>query len=377
MTLPTEIDKFSNWLIHRTGKCLIAGPCSVESEEQILGTAKELAQCDVKLLRGGIWKPRTRPGSFEGIGEKGLNWLKAAGCATGLPVATEVAIPAHVEQCLKAKIDVLWIGARTTTSPIAVQAIADSLAGVDVPVMIKNPMNPDLGLWIGAVERVRRAGIKRVVAVHRGFSTHIQHKYRNQPLWNIPLELRNRMPEIPILCDPSHICGTQQYIASISQTALEAGLDGLMIESHWRPDLAMSDPGQQLSPAQFAELVGQVVRNSVVVSKNRELGNLRREFDEIDQDLISLLGRRVSILRQIEACRTEESGISHKTRATICATRLMAAVLKQMPATVNHELGVCASDCLQTEIRTGNARKLMLRSEANSIGVSITAERPA
>ncbi len=203
----TEIHKFSNWFNHRDRTCLVAGPCSVESEEQILGTATELAKSDVTLLRGGIWKPRTAPGSFEGIGERGLSWLKAAGRANSLPVATEVATPAHVERCLAAGIDVLWIGARTTTSPIAVQAIADSLAGIDIPVMIKNPMNPELGLWMGAIERIRRAGVGKVVAVHRGFSTHIQHRFRYQPLWNIPLELRHEMPEVPILCDPSHICG--------------------------------------------------------------------------------------------------------------------------------------------------------------------------
>jgi chorismate mutase len=358
--LPTEIDKFSNWLTQRKGTCLVAGPCSVESEEQILGTAKELVQCDVTLLRGGIWKPRTRPGSFEGIGEKGLSWLKAAGRATGLPVATEVAIPAHVEQCLKEKIDVLWIGARTTTSPIAVQAIADSLAGIDIPVMIKNPMNPDLGLWIGAIERVRRAGIKRIVAVHRGFSTHIKHKYRNQPLWNIPLELRRRMPEIPILCDPSHICGTQQYIASVAQTALEVGLDGLMIESHWRPEAALSDPGQQLSPAQLAKLLGQIACHvhSGVISGNREITNLWREIGEIDQDLNALLGRRVSVLRQMKACRTEENGISRKTWANICATRLMAAAVKQLLGKAESKSGLRASGCPHTETSSGDTRKL-------------------
>ncbi len=379
MTLPTEIDKFSNWLIHRTGKCLVAGPCSVESEEQILGTAMELAQCDVTVLRGGIWKPRTRPGSFEGIGEKGLNWLEAAGRATGLPVATEVATPAHVERCLIANIDVLWIGARTTTSPIAVQAIADSLAGVDVPVMIKNPMNPDLGLWIGAVERVLRAGVKRVIAVHRGFSTHIKHKYRNQPLWNIPLELRRRMPEIPILCDPSHICGRQQYIASVAQAALEVGLDGLMIESHWRPESALSDPGQQLSPARFAELVRQVVRNPNlgVASRNQELGNLWREINEIDQDLGALLSKRVSVLRQIEAYGTDESGISRKTWANICATRLLAAAVRQLPGSIERKPGVCASGCPQTETCSSETHKLQFQPESSRCRDSVTTEGPA
>ena len=379
MTQSKEVDKFSHWLIHRAGKCLVAGPCSVESEEQILGTAKELVPSDVTLLRGGIWKPRTRPGSFEGIGERGLSWLKRAGRATNLPVATQVATPAHVQQCLNAEIDVLWIGARTTTSPIAVQEIADSLAGVDIPVMIKNPMNPDLGLWIGAIERVRRAGIKRVVAVHRGFSTHIRHKYRNRPLWNIPLELRHRMPEIPILCDPSHISGTQLYIASIAQAALDVGLDGLMIESHWHPEAALSDPGQQLSPAQFGELIGQVIRNSesAVASNDRELGNLWRQVDEIDADLITLLSHRVSILRQVEASTSEENGISRKTWASICATRLMAATVRQLLGNGESKPGLCVSDCLHRRTLSGESRKLLLHSETNSNSDSMTAEGTA
>ncbi len=344
MTLPTEIDKFSNWFNRRDGKCLVAGPCSVESEEQILGTAIELARSDVTLLRGGIWKPRTSPGSFEGIGEKGLNWLKAAGRAAGLPVATEVATPAHVERCLLADIDVLWIGARTTTSPIVVQAIADALAGVDIPIMIKNPMNPELGLWIGAIERILRAGIKRVVAVHRGFSTHIKHKYRYQPLWSIPRELKRRMPEIPILCDPSHICGARQYVPSVAAEALQMGFDGLMVECHWRPETALSDPGQQLSPAQFAALVQGMPCSSEpdIESASSRLRDLWREIDEIDQDLDALLARRMSILEQAQADR---DGFSRSEQANVCATRLMASLVKQLPRDIKRESG----DCPQAE----------------------------
>lgn len=374
MTLATEIDKFSTWFVNRNRLCLVAGPCSVESEEQILGTATELAKSDVTLLRGGIWKPRTKPGSFEGVGEKGLSWLKAAGRAAGLPVATEVATPAHVEQCLIADIDVLWIGARTTTSPIAVQAIADSLAGTDIPVMIKNPMNPDLGLWTGAIERIYRAGIKRIVAVHRGFSTHIKHKYRNQILWSIPLELRCRMPEVPILCDPSHICGARQYIASVAQDAVEIGFDGLMLESHWRPELALSDPGQQLSPDQFVQLVGQIAHNATprAEDRNRKVQNLWREIVEIDEDLSALLSKRGSILRQIETCRTDENEIPGKTWANICATRLMAAVVKQLPKNVVSKHDGCTSDCPETE-----TRNCLLRSGTNASNDSMTAEGPA
>lgn len=376
MTLPKNVDKFSDWLVGRARKCLVAGPCSVESEDQILGTAVELAQCDVNLLRGGIWKPRTRPGSFEGIGEKGLSWLKAAGRATGLPVGTEVATPLHVEQCLESNIDVLWIGARTTTSPIAVQAIADSLAGVDVPVMIKNPMNPDLGLWIGAIERMRRAGIDRVVAVHRGFSTHIKHKYRNQPLWNIPLELRSRMPEIPILCDPSHICGTQPYIASIAQAALEVGLDGLMLESHWHPELALSDPGQQLSPWQLAELIKQITRNLNlgVTSRNRELGNLWREIDEIDQDLSALLAKRTSILQHI---RADREGISGKDWLSVCATGLMKTLVKQLARNIERKSAACPPGFPRTEVDSGTSRNSWPQSGVHPRSDTISSNKLA
>jgi chorismate mutase len=246
---------------------------------------------------------------FEGIGAKGLNWLKAAGDAAGLPVATEVACAAHVEQCLKADIDVLWIGARTTTSPIAVQEIADSIAGVDIPVMIKNPINPDLGLWLGAIERVLRAGIKRVVAIHRGFSTHTKHKYRNQPLWNIPLELRQCLPDIPLLCDPSHICGTRKYIASVAQDALDAGFDGLMIESHCRPEAALSDAEQQLPPVQFGRLMEELVhrQEAGMANSDQELRRLWREIEELDQDLNVLLGRKLSALREVEKHKQKQN----------------------------------------------------------------------
>ena len=205
-----SINRLFEWDMHVRKKFLVAGPCSVESEEQMLRTAVQLSAYEVTVIRGGIWKPRTRPGSFEGIGMRGLMWLKQAGKAVGLPVATEAAKPAHVEECLKAGIDALWIGARTTTSPFAVQEVADALRGVDIPVMIKNPMNPDLELWIGAIERINKAGITRIMAVHRGFSTYGKNLYRNQPIWRIPIELRRRLPRLPLICDPSHICGERR-----------------------------------------------------------------------------------------------------------------------------------------------------------------------
>src|ERR1039458_2651305 len=202
-----SIHRLSQWNIPAGRKFLVAGPCSVESEEQMMRTAMQLSEHDVTVMRGGIWKPRTRPGSFEGVGAKGLPWLKQAGNAAGLRVATEAAKPTHVEECLKAGVDVLWIGARTTTNPFAVQEIADALRGVDIPVMIKNPMNPDLELWIGAIERISKAGITKIMAVHRGFSTYGERLYRNRPIWRIPIELRRRLPHLPLIGDPSHICG--------------------------------------------------------------------------------------------------------------------------------------------------------------------------
>lgn len=315
-------DKFSQWLNSRQGKCLIAGPCSVETEEQILHTGVELAKYGVILLRGGIWKPRTRPSSFEGIGAKGLPWLKAAGEAAGLPVTTEVACAAHVERCLEAGVDVLWIGARTTTSPMAVQEIADAIAGVDIPVMVKNPINPDLGLWLGAIERVRQAGIRRIIAVHRGFSTHTGRKYRNQPLWNIPLELRRRLPEIPLLCDPSHICGTRKYIASIAQDALESGFDGLMIESHWHPEEALSDADQQLTPRQYGWLMKELLNGpwTSMVNGDQALSILQREIGEVDDDLSVLLARRQELLQEVDRHKEQQAALLARTRAGMCAS---------------------------------------------------------
>lgn len=320
--LPRRTDKFSQWLVSRSGKCLVAGPCSVETEKQILHTGMELAKYNVTLLRGGIWKPRTHPGTFEGVGAKGLPWLKAAGEAAGLPVTTEIACATHAEQCLEAGIDVVWIGARTTTSPIAVQEIADSLAGVDIPVMVKNPMNPDLGLWLGAIERLHKVGIRRIVAVHRGFSTHTCHKYRNQPLWDIPLELRRRLPEIPLLCDPSHICGTRKYILEVAQDALESGLDGLMIESHWRPEEALSDAYQQLTPGQCGWLMKQLLNGpwTGMADGDQALKNLQREIREVDGDLSVLLARRQALLEEVERHRGQQNGRLAKTWEGICAS---------------------------------------------------------
>ncbi len=301
MKATLAIAPLSQWNVPLRKKFFVAGPCSVESKEQILQTALQLSSRDVTVLRGGIWKPRTHPGSFEGVGAKGLPWLKNAGVAAGLPVTAEAATAHHVEQCLKAGIDVLWIGARTTTNPFAVQEIAEALRGVDVPVMIKNPMNADLELWIGAIERVSRVGITRIIAIHRGFSTYGHTSYRNPPIWRIPIELRRRMPHLPLICDPSHICGTRKRIPTVAQEALDFLFDGLMIEVHCAPDTALSDASQQLSPKQYGRLLSRLRypsgADSTLLSPLVQV--LRKEIDAIDDDLIALLARRMDCVEQI------------------------------------------------------------------------------
>lgn len=299
MTNPAVTNPFTEWLHTRRGHCLVAGPCSVETPEQILGTALALPRDEVMLLRGGIWKPRTRPGSFEGVGAPGLPWLKQAGQTAGLPVTTEVASAEHVELCLRAGIDVLWVGARTTTSPMAVQEIANALAGVDVPVLVKNPMNPDLALWIGAIERLHRAGVRRIVAVHRGFSTHLRRRYRNQPLWSIPLALRQRLPQLPILSDPSHIGGAREYVSVLAREALACGFDGWMIECHWRPAEAQSDASQQLTPPQLERLTAQLRETCAATSGSRQ-SPLEVRLREVEEDLSLLQARRQELIGELK-----------------------------------------------------------------------------
>lgn len=283
---------------------LVAGPCSVESEEQVMETALGLADLGLTAMRGGIWKPRTRPESFQGVGAKGLEWLKAAGRAAKLPVACEVAEPSHVELCLKCGIDVLWIGARTTVNPFSVQALADCLKGVKVPVMVKNPINPDLDLWIGALERLARAGLTQVCAVHRGFSIWRKTPYRNDPIWRIPLELRRRLPELPLLCDPSHICGNKDLLGLVSQKAMDLLYDGLMIEVHAHPEEALSDSGQQITPAALGSLLSGLKpkkATSRVPEYRSHVEALRRQIDDIDHQFLDLLGRRMATVREISA----------------------------------------------------------------------------
>ena len=271
---------------------VIAGPCSAETEEQVLETAKELASKGIKIFRAGIWKPRTKPGGFEGVGTVGLPWLKRVKQETGMLVATEVATKDHVFEALKAGIDLLWIGARTAANPFAVQEVADALKGVDVPVLVKNPVNPDLELWIGAIERLYGAGIHRLGVIHRGFSSYDKKIYRNLPQWHIPIELRRRMPDLPIFCDPSHIGGKRELIAPLCQQAMDLSFDGLIVEAHRDPDHAWSDASQQITP----DVLDYVLNLLVIRDVNQTTENLtalRRQIDGIDEQLLELLAKRM------------------------------------------------------------------------------------
>ena len=283
---------------------VIAGPCSAESEEQLVCTAKQLSQRGIRILRAGIWKPRTKPGGFEGHGEKALPWMQTVKQETGMLLATEVANPTHVELALRYGIDILWVGARTSVNPFAVQDIADALRGVDVPVLVKNPVNPDLDLWIGCLERLNGAGLQRLAAIHRGFSSFDKKIYRNLPMWQIPIELRRRFPQLPILCDPSHIGGKRDLIAPLCQQAMDLGFDGLIVESHCNPDQAWSDAKQQVTPdilAYILELL--VIRDQTVTTES--ISALRRQIDEIDDQLIEILAKRMRISREIGQYKKE------------------------------------------------------------------------
>ncbi|TND09309.1 MAG: chorismate mutase [Bacteroidetes bacterium] len=279
---------------------LIAGPCSAETRSQTLGTAQAIAaHFPDAIFRAGIWKPRTQPGSFEGVGVTGLEWLRAVKLKTGLRTATEVANAAHVEACLEHQIDLLWIGARTTVNPFSVQEIADALRGVDIPVLIKNPVHADLALWIGALERLSRAGIKELGAIHRGFHQADTQPFRNAPLWEKLVELRTRCPEIPVICDPSHICGNTALIPYVSKHALDLGLDGLMIETHIVPQQALSDAAQQLTPAELQMLVSQLRLRSKTSPADDLLQNLRGKINRTDEQLLRLLFERMKISKAI------------------------------------------------------------------------------
>lgn len=285
---------------------VIAGPCSAETEKQVMETAKDLAKNGVRIFRAGIWKPRTKPGGFEGVGSVGLTWLQEVKKETGMLVATEVANKQHVEEALNSGVDVLWIGARTSANPFAMQEIADSLVGADVPVLVKNPVNPDLELWIGAMQRIYNAGIRQIGAIHRGFSAYGKHLYRNMPQWHIPIELRRRMPELTLICDPSHIGGKRELVAPLSQQAMDMGFDGLIVESHCDPDSAWSDKSQQVTPEVLNFILNMlVVRDTTQTTESLTL--LRQQIDQIDNDLLEALSKRMRISREIGQYKKEHS----------------------------------------------------------------------
>jgi len=336
MENPLNTRPMADWFPGFKRPFVISGPCSAETEEQVLATARGVAQCEqVQLLRAGIWKPRTRPNSFEGVGEVGLAWLKSAGREVGLPVATEVANAHHVEAALKAEIDVLWVGARTTVNPFSVQEIADVLKGVDIPVMVKNPVNPDMSLWLGALERINQAGIDRLAAIHRGFSSYEKTPYRNAPRWEIAIELMGRCPDLDVICDPSHIAGQRDLLAAVSQRALDLNMAGLMLESHPTPDEAWSDAKQQVTPAALATLLnGLVVRDSETNNAEllSQLADMRLKIDDLDENILTQISKRMSLVDEI-------GGYKRDNHVTILQVKRWQQIIQQRSA-IGDQMGL-------------------------------------
>jgi chorismate mutase len=317
MEVNLKVNPLESWANLKSKPLVIAGPCSAETPEQLLKTAQGLKKYKVDILRAGIWKPRTRPNSFEGAGEDGLKWLADVKKEVGLPVGTEVANTEHIELALKYGVDVLWVGARTTVNPFSVQEMADALRGTDAAVLVKNPINPELALWVGAFERFANAGIKNLAAIHRGFSTYDKSKFRNVPMWQIAIELRRIAPQIPIICDPSHIGGKRDYIFELSQKAMDLGFDGLMIETHIDPDNAWSDAAQQVTPERLGEILSELqIRD--VVSTNADFQNkleeLRAKIDNIDRELIEVLAARMAISEKIGEYKKENNVTSFQVK---------------------------------------------------------------
>ena len=297
-----DIEPLNNWIPVGQPPFVIAGPCSAETEQQIMETATGLAAIpQVKVFRAGIWKPRTRPGSFEGVGSSGLKWLQRVKRETGLLVTVEVANARHVQEALDHGIDILWIGARTVVNPFAVQEIGEVIAGSNIPVMIKNPLNPDLKTWMGAIERLNQMGLTRLIAVHRGFSFFNRSPYRNAPMWEIPIELKRLAPNLPILVDPSHICGNRELIPATIQKALDLEMNGLMIETHANPSKALTDKNQQITPAHLSDILSKLIlrRESGSVEFENKLEVLRSEIDKLDEELIDILARRMNVVEEI------------------------------------------------------------------------------
>lgn len=312
--METKLDlvNVSEWGLFSEGErpLLVAGPCSAESEIQVMQTARGLKACGVNVYRAGIWKPRTHPNNFEGVGTPGLKWLQRVKNELGMKVATEVASEKHIFDCLKFGVDMVWIGARTTANPFLVQEIADALKDTDIPVLVKNPVNPDLDLWIGALERLNQAGVRKLGVIHRGFSTSEKIQYRNAPGWQIAVEMRTRYPALPFFADPSHMGGSRKYLQELSQRALDLGLDGLMIESHCDPTCAMSDAGQQVTPEAFASLISSlVVRKQTTDSPEykENIDQLRAQIDIIDENLLYALNTRMNVSRKIGQYKKEHN----------------------------------------------------------------------
>ena len=311
MKLELDILPLNEWCTNYSKPLLIAGPCSAETEEQMLGTARQIAAFYPKsIFRAGIWKPRTRPNTFEGVGDIGLQWMQSVKQETGLLTATEVATAEHVEKCLKHGIDILWVGARTTVNPFSVQEIADALKGVDIPVFVKNPMYPDVQLWAGALERINNAGIKKIAAVHRGFHSYDNGPFRNSPKWELVIELKTACPYLPVLCDPSHIGGTTELIPYLAQKAMDMDMCGLMIETHIEPKAAWSDAKQQVTPYELREIITDLnIRSSSVTNSDfqTKLEELRAVIDKLDNELLELLAKRMAVSTQIGAYKRDNN----------------------------------------------------------------------
>jgi len=310
METQLQIKSLGEWGIKDCSKpIVISGPCSAETEEQVLQTAKELKSAGINIYRAGIWKPRTRPNSFEGVGSVGLEWLKQVKAETGMLISTEVANVKHVYESLKAGIDMIWIGARTTANPFAIQEIADAVKGIKIPVLVKNPVNPDVELWIGAIERLYNAGITNIGAIHRGFSGFEKSIYRNIPQWQIPIELKTRIPQIPLICDPSHIAGKRALLKEISQKAMDLNFDGLMIESHINPDSAWSDAKQQITPKALEKLLDSlIIRQEVPPGISYEtLDDLRFRIDQCDDEILDMIEKRMNLVHSIGLYKKENN----------------------------------------------------------------------
>ncbi len=358
-----KVDSWRNWTNGNYSALLIAGPCSAESPQQLKTVASHIHGMGINILRAGVWKPRTRPNSFEGKGISALEWLRNIKQEVPIKVATEVASPQHVEACLQYGVDVLWIGARTTVNPFMVQEIANALQGVDVPVLIKNPINPDLALWQGAIERIFKSGNGKIAAIHRGFSSYQKSKFRNIPTWQIAIELKSNFPSLPLICDPSHITGNRDLILEVSQKALDLGYDGLMIETHPNPDEALSDADQQVSLSGLSEIIGQLrftKKHSSDALFVSQLEQLREKIDQLDQELVEILSMRRHLIEKIGDYKRENNVTVFQLERwnEILDTRTEWGNKKQLSSEFIQEIYKAIHDesiRLQTEIMRGEA----------------------